>query len=514
MSAEVESAVLVPDRAGSPGKRRLAVLFVAVLFCFAYFPPRWADWNQNSRFDLVVAMVEGHTVRIDQYVANTGDYAEIGGHYYSDKAPGMALLGVPAYAAVRALLPVGVVDRLRASAELNPVLLGTTRADGQGLGTDRLLFFVGLTAVTLLTTALPSAALVVILALVLARLGLGPRASLVGAGLYALATCAFPYSNAFVGHQTAAVLLFAAFALALAPRPRATRLPAIGFLLGFAAITEYQSVLVGGPIALYVLRDRLSALTGRPVRRVATCLASLAAGALPPLILLGLYDLAAFGTALPVGYFHSTLWADVHQTGFLSLTYPQLEALWGITFGTHRGLFFLSPYLLLAVPGYARLLKASGERPAGAVLLLGPLFYLAFNASSAMWQGGFAVGPRYLVAALPFLAVAASFGLDSVWARARWRLVAVAMVAWSAFAIWTETIGGQAFPDYTANPLFDLSLPRLALGDIARNLGTAVGLVGWNSLVPPLLVVAGAAVVMLVPPRWADSRRALASRRT
>ena len=72
-------------------------LFLVLLICYTYTPPRWADWNQNSRFDLVVAIVDHGTLSIDCCVANTGDYALFEGHTYSDKAPGLALLGVPTY---------------------------------------------------------------------------------------------------------------------------------------------------------------------------------------------------------------------------------------------------------------------------------------------------------------------------------------------------------------------------------------------------------------------------------
>src|SRR6266446_6445397 len=84
--------------------RPYLAVFAMALLCYVYFLPRWADWNQSSRFDLVVALVDDHTFQIDKYVANTGDYALYDGHHFSDKAPGMALLGLPIYAAFRHLV--------------------------------------------------------------------------------------------------------------------------------------------------------------------------------------------------------------------------------------------------------------------------------------------------------------------------------------------------------------------------------------------------------------------------
>ncbi|HHS96963.1 MAG TPA: hypothetical protein ENK08_03565, partial [Chloroflexi bacterium] len=92
--------------------RRAALLFLILLICYAYFLPRWAEWNQNSRMDLTMALVEQGTFVIDDYYENTGDYAVYGGHVYTDKAPGTSFVGVPAYAAFRALARLPVVERL------------------------------------------------------------------------------------------------------------------------------------------------------------------------------------------------------------------------------------------------------------------------------------------------------------------------------------------------------------------------------------------------------------------
>ncbi len=464
--------------------RHSLVLFVVLLACYSYFFPRWADWNQNSRFDLVIALVDDHALAVDKYVANTGDYADFNGHQYSDKAPGMAFLGVPVYAVFRALVPTTVVARLQGAITDNQALTATLRKGGAGPEPDSVYFFFALALTTLLVVAVPSAALGVLFLRVAGHFGLSARQSLAVTALYALATSAFPYANAFVGHQTSAVLLFTAFAVLFAIR-RGTLsrswILAVGLLLGYAAITEYPTVLIGGLLGLYAL------LT---LDRPRDTLIRLAVGSAPALLTLAAYDYAAFGTLLPVGYAYSALWTDIHHTGFLSLSYPRPDALWGISFGFHRGLFFLSPFLLFAFPGYFRLWREKQRRAEFWVLLLAPLSFLLFNASSAMWQGGFAVGPRYLVPALPFLAMAAGVGLAQAWSRPLLRPVVALAVAWSLFAVSAETIAGQSFPDYTPNPLFDFSLPRLAAGDIARNAGTALGLAGLASLAPLILLLA------------------------
>jgi hypothetical protein len=472
--------------------RQYVALFLVVLACTTYFFPRWADWNQNSRFDLVTAVVDDHTFLIDNYVGNTGDYAAWQGHFYSDKAPGMALLGIPVYAAFEWLTPPSLMARLNSSAQDSTALGSTLNPDGTGLGGDKLHYFAGLVVTTFFTVAVPATVLALVFFWLAGRLGCSTRERWVVTLLYALGTCAFPYSNSFVGHQTSAFCLFSAFAILFAIRQsRLGRswLLLAGFLLSAALVTEYPTGLIVAVVGLYalvVLPDRVGVV------------ARMIVGGILPVVGLVVHDVGAFGTPLPIGYFHSALWTDVHDTGFVSLTYPHLDALWGIMFGAYRGLFFLSPYLLFGVIG-ARTLWKRGWRAEVVVLLAVPAVFFLFNASSAMWQGGFAVGPRYVVACLPFLALVAGVGVTEAWQSWGWRPVIVTACAWSMFAVWTETIGGQAFPDFTPNPLFDFSLPKLLSADIARNAGMLVGMTGFKSLLPLATVVTVAAIIAVLP---------------
>src|SRR6202040_406259 len=83
--------------------RERAILFVLLFASFAYFYQA-GGWNQNSRFDLVRAITNEHTLNIDPFKFSTGDIAFFEGHYYSDKAPGLALTAAPLVAAVRPVM--------------------------------------------------------------------------------------------------------------------------------------------------------------------------------------------------------------------------------------------------------------------------------------------------------------------------------------------------------------------------------------------------------------------------
>ena len=79
------------------------LLFVLLFASYAYFYQA-GGWNQNSRFDLVRAITNEHTLNIDPFKFSTGDIAFFEGHYYSAKAPGLALTAAPLVAAVRPVM--------------------------------------------------------------------------------------------------------------------------------------------------------------------------------------------------------------------------------------------------------------------------------------------------------------------------------------------------------------------------------------------------------------------------
>src|SRR5207248_4649981 len=88
---------------------RALLLGAVLLTSYAYFY-QGGGWNQNSRFDLVRAIIECHTLSIDAYHGNTQDKAFANGHYYSDKAPGVAFLAVPIALAMTPALRLARVD--------------------------------------------------------------------------------------------------------------------------------------------------------------------------------------------------------------------------------------------------------------------------------------------------------------------------------------------------------------------------------------------------------------------
>ncbi len=466
-------------------------IFALLLTCYVYFFPRWADWNQNSRLNMVLAVVDDGTFQIDKYVENTGDYAKIGDHYYSDKAPGVAFLGIPVYAALRPMFHLPAMQTLMARLEANEAVAQTLREDGSGLLEHKVRFAIALVAVAFVTAALPSAITGVLLYRLAHRMTHSVLAGSLVALSYGLLTPAFAYANAFFGHQLCAALLLGSFALVISGSNASIKKGAlVGALLGYSVLTEY-------PAALGVLCIVAYCVLVRPNVRFLLALGlSLALFG----VILGVYNNHIFGSPFSLGYAHSTLYMEQHETGFFSLVGPQPDALWGLTFGLYRGIFVLSPWLLLALPGALFWWRRRGRRRELFLMLGIFLSFFMFNASSIMWWGGWSVGPRYILPGLPFLALLTTDAIKP--SRPFAAFLLTVLLLWSLVATWGLSLAGQLYPpDTFRNPLLEYAWPHITRGDVARNVGTLLGLPGWWSLLPLLSALGLLALIWLLASR-------------
>jgi hypothetical protein len=287
-------------------------------------------------------------------------------------------------------------------------------------------------------------------------------------------------------------MLFATFALVfLRARRRAPAwtVPVAGFLLGFAFFTEYTVAFIIPPIGLYALWA---------MRREPRSIAALVGAACVPIIALFAYNYACFGNPFDTGYSHDYCWSSAQAAGFAGFTYPKLGPLFDLTFGSYRGLFYLSPFLLLAAPGAWLMARRTYPLEAVLCLLIGALFILALSAYWG-WNGGRTIGPRYLVPVVPFLTLPVIYFLDLA-NRVRVALiVVVGAAAWSIIAVWTEFLAGHIMPtSWLRDPIAQYSLPALSSNQITPNAGLFLGLSGWQSLLP-------LAILLLIIGLWPGS---------
>jgi hypothetical protein len=356
-------------------------VFLILLGSNAFF---WhsRDWNTASRLMLTYALVDHHTVVINGLEEHTGDRAKFEGQWYSDKAPGFALLAAGPY----------LFSKLVCGVPSHP--LGGKPRDYY--------YWVGDYWVTLFTSGLLTAATGALLVYWSRCLGCrASRAALLGLA-YGLATPAYVYATLANGHQATAFALFTSFFLLWqqGERRRRARMFLAGFLAAFAAVIELHVGPVSAIMGFYLIFQCI-----RRDRSVDDLAFFGIGAAVPTLILLG-YNQLAFGSPWEMGYFHHATpeFAEVHNAQHpLGLAFPDSfwERLGSLLWGRHRGLSFYAPILLLTVPGWAALFARRRFAVAWVTILV-VASVLLVNICYPEWTGGWSTGPRLLVPLLPF----------------------------------------------------------------------------------------------------------------
>ncbi|WP_267394432.1 hypothetical protein [Sphingomonas sp. GC_Shp_1] len=440
-----------------PGALRLMriVLFALVWFSCAWFGS-W-EWNPNNavRLFAAISLVEDGDATIDEFADLTIDKAVFGAHAYSDKAPGMTLMSLPAVALADA------VTGERATAL--PKIFG-------GLEMTRYLRLRTRLAVASGSAVLTAIAAVLLFDLALALTGSAGAALFAALG-YALGTPAWGWSTTLLGHApVAALYVIAVAAFWRAARTATLRWAAVaGLALGWSVTIEYQAVLAGLVIAGWMLwHVRAAASRWRLIAAVA------AGGLLGLLPLLG-YNLVAFGTPFRIAYSGVVGWEGMHQ-GLFGLGMPRLAALRGITVGTQHGLVWVAPVLLLAIPGLMVWADRARTRDLAWVAGGVALVVLLVNAAYVYWEGGNATGPRLAIPLCGLLAL----GLAPAWVAIGGRNVrsAAALLALS-IAINAMIAAAEVFvPPLYRFPLWSgVYQQHVAVGDL-RTIASEYG--GWT----------------------------------
>lgn len=462
-------------------------LVLSLLLTYVYVLPRWADWNQNSRLDLSLALVREGRLQINTFHHNTGDKAEFppgSGNYYSEKSVGTSLLALgPVWLADRVSGLPPIAQRLERVAA-SPALAQTLNKTGAGTGAERLRVFIALLFATFFVVSLPSALLGGLLFSVLRRWLPAPGARALLVLAYGLGTPAIAYAGAFYGHHAAAVFLFTAWALLLGHENerqplRPARVVLAGLALGAALLLEFSSLLAVPLLFAYAWHR-----TGRRARGVLPLLVFVV-----PFALQFWYNARAFGSPLTTGYGY-TEFAKTTPAGFEA---PTLATIWGVLFSPFRGIFFRSPFLLLAVPGAVLWWRNAKLRAECGFCLALILLFLLYNVSYQVWSGGFAVGPRHFVSALPFFLPAVAVAWRRLFypapnerrASAPVAALAAALLPLSVVLCAGEAWARQGFPHDTPGMTWAKhALPAWQSGDVARNAGMILGLHGTASLLP------------------------------
>ena len=460
----------------------MAAFALSTVYFTGTFPP-YPNVNELSRFQAVVSFVERGTFAIDDAIRAMGDHqdkAAAGGHFYSNKAPGLIFAGIPVYRALRTLFP-------------------EPRS-----GTAAIFVWMRLLTVS------------VVCLLAIARFWLrvarapyaSPSAPLVVLAV-AFGTPFLFYARSFFSHAWTASLLFLSWDLLRASsapmrRRRATALlAAAGFLAGWAAISEYAVA----PIALLLA---LRAVSGRSWR----ALLPFVAGAAIPLALLLTYQAVCFGSPWVLSSAREAHppYAELLGRGLFGIGPPSLAVASKYLFHPNRGVLLASPFLLWSFAGFFRWFRSREERADFFFTLSATAVFFLLLTGAPYWEGGWCLGSRYLLPALFFAALPIRYALGSPLSRGLFAAAVVFSVA-NHFLL---TSSNPYFPPSLSWPAANGSWFFLSHGWVAPNLASIAGAGALPSLLLPTAATAALLLLCLralgptVPPRSAAAALALA----
>jgi hypothetical protein len=235
----------------------------------------------------------------------------------------------------------------------------------------------------------------------------------------------------------------------------------------------YGVFLVTVPAALWLALRRMPEDIRRPATR--SLIITYIVAAAVTLAVLGWTNWTRFDSPFSSGY---EQWRPQDHT----ISNHPLDGAWGYLFSVRWSIFLYFPPLIVALPFWGRFFRQHRD---AAVLLLATFFPMLLGLGAMpIWRGEWTYGPRYMIFALPLMALPALLAptvLTSVKAR-RWALsatiVAIAGCLWLQF----QVIRGEYFAFHRIIFPFEKSAPSMVtfryindhvegviLGDLYRN---------------------------------------------
>ena len=403
-------------------------------------------------------MVDYGTFNIDQYHQGTMDKSYYGGHYYSNKAIGLPLLGVPAYWVLRTITPLKKLPPLN--------------------GIERYLL-------RILTTTLPFSVLGLLLFRIALLLGADYWKALLVVMAYCLGSIGLIHAIIFSGHQTAASFAFFSFYIIYTLQRDGMLKQAqdfksrglffvAGFFAGIGALCDYTAIFIAIVLSLYLLSLPIS---------VGNKISFLLGGFVCAAVLL-LYNWHNFGGPLSFSYGHLSQdeFREGASEGLLGIALPKLDAIIGIFISPSRGLFFIMPIFLFSIIGLSRMWNDKALRRETILIAVIIAGYFLINAGFYGWHGGWTFGPRYLTPALPFLTI------PLIFAPLRSKLFLI-VLGLSILQVGMAVVSFPHIPQEIRNPIIEFLIPLMRYGYFAHNIGMLAGLKDMWSLLPIIILV-------------------------
>jgi hypothetical protein len=265
-----------------------------------------------------------------------------------------------------------------------------------------------------------------------------PRTAFMLALIYGIATFAITYVKTLFGEPLAALLLLGGVMAAFRYRQNGNwrALVIAGFCAGWLAGVNLVYIAIMPVLGVYLFLPLFRQFNQEKIRVLVKHGLAYGLSVMAVLVLLGLYNWVRFGSPVHTGY---------HFESGEGFTKPLLDGIYGLTIGSYRGLFWYSPVLLLAIPGWL-MLRRKNASLAWLILALTALQIVSFAAWWS-WDGGIVWGPRFLLTVTPLIALCLAPLIEAAWQK---RLIAVAVISFSLLSFVVQLLGSL----YTIYPYF------------------------------------------------------------
>ena len=301
---------------------------------------------------------------------------------------------------------------------------------------------------------------------------------------FGLATPAWGWATAFYSHAMAGACLFLGFAAVFylldSPANRKRDI-ALGFLSGailsWAVVVEFTAAGASAIIAVYGIVGARK----WDKKRIKMVVLSAVIGVILLIIPLILYNYV-------ISVYKYTQEFPGMKEGFFGIKVPSLRVMANLLFSLERGLFLLSPLLLLFLVAIWKRREFPSGRPVIFLAALIVMYYLTWNSAYIYWEGGGSMGPRYITPILSFMCLP----LGVLWSGAGRTLKRVMLSLFAlSFVISIMCVAvTMSEPNVTSNMFTEYIFPLFIKGEEFRlSLFLRSFKVGGHIMLLPLLIL-------------------------
>ena len=386
---------------------RISLKLFLTFFIIYFFFIHWGGWYENSIFALTRAIVDETRFQIDSYANQTSDRAFYNGHYYTEKAPGTSILGVPVYWTTKVFLHSLNLDskfppgNQTITFNIRPTVVLITQAN------PGIVVLISMILFTLFTSTLFSALTIVLIFKISRFFTNNTNLRIFVAFIYGLASLAFSYGTVLntlaVGTFFSLFSFFFILKITKNKDFKRTNYFIVGFLFCLAFVFEFSTIIISICLFFYFVSNKIKSNI------------FIIIGFLIPFLLFILFNYSILGKIdLISKYEDRQIFSTVPNLVFNSYGFlpPSIHVTYQILFGSYRGLLFYFPIFYFSLIGLYYFFKTN--RRDAILIFITFLSFVVFTSSRITWHGGYTFGPRYLLPMTPFLMVPLIFSIKKI----------------------------------------------------------------------------------------------------